>query len=417
MPVTAKPVTADRSNTSVALRKRRTRRRLLPWSLGRSHHVPVARSAQVLQRRSHRESEGGTIAVPRALRSERGQAFVAVVLFLTVIGGSAAIAIDVGSYAAERRDLQNASDAIALAASQELPDAAAARAVANTWAAKNGIDPSSMTVTITQQSLPAEPNPKVKVTIEKSHSFTFARMVGISSAEVQASATAIHTSPAGGAGIVPLSITKEALADVDYGDEVVLKYDANQILTGNTGPLRVDGPGSGNCASSDKYCSGVKYGSENVVCADGVDQTYCDGPSAVDTEPGNKVGATRTAINYRLDNTSTECNDFTDVFEDDPTSSDPDLYSITQECNPFLASSTSSLRVVIIPVINQLCNGSCQVTITGFVLAYLERIGSGGCTGNDCEVVARFARVDQNVGLLAGTFNPNSSNQFVRLAE
>ena len=348
-------------------------------------------------------------------RQERGQALVLVTLLLAVIGGMTAFAIDVGGYSADRRDLQNAADAIALAASLELPNAVNAQSKANEWAVKNDIDPADMTVTVIPQNLPSEPNPKVRVRIERSHDFTFARLIGVSSSEVQAAGTAIRTSAAGGSGAIPLSITEAALAGVTYGDEVVVKYDANNISQGNTNPIRIDGPGSGNCGSSDKYCTGVKSGSETTVCAAGADTTYCTGPSQVDTEPGNKVGATRTAINYRLGATDTQCNDFTDVFEDDPLSSDPTVYRITQACNPFLAGGYLSERVVIIPVIEQLCNGSCTVTITGFALAFLERIGTGGCTGNDCEVVARFVRVNQNLGLLAGTFDAQATNQFVRL--
>lgn len=353
----------------------------------------------------------------RRLQRERGQVLVIFAILLGVIGGFAALAVDLGSYSADRRDLQNAADAIALAASLELPDAGATQDAADEWAEKNGVDPDAMTVTITQQSIPSQPNPKVRVELTQDHNFVFARLVGITSADVEAAATSIKTSAAGGPGAIPLSITEAALAGIAYGDEVVVKYDANNISQGNTNPIRIDSPGSGNCGGNDHYCSGVKFGSENTVCAAGADTTYCTGPSQVQTEPGNKVGPTRTAINYRLANTDTQCNDFTDVFEDDPLSSDPTVYRITAACNPFLAGGYLSDRVVIIPVIEQLCNGSCTVTITGFALAFLERIGTGGCTGNDCEVVARFVRVNQNLGLLAGTFDAQASNQFVRLTQ
>jgi hypothetical protein len=138
----------------------------------------------------------------------------------------------------------------------------------------------------------------------------------------------------------------------------------------------------------------------------------------VDTEPGNKVGPTGTATNYRLDHTDEACDEFDDVFEVDPAVPGGGTYRIVQACNPFLASSNESRRVLIVPVIEELCSGgSCEVTIVDFALFFLERIGDNGCTGNDCEVVGRFVRVNQNVGLLAGTFNPDSTNQFVRLVE
>jgi len=155
-----------------------------------------------------------------------------------------------------------------------------------------------------------------------------------------------------------------------------------------------------------------------VVCAEGVDPTYCTGPSVVDTEPGNKVGNTRTAINWRLDETDPACDEFTEVFEDDPTTSEDGVYRIVQQCNPFLPGSLESHRVLIVPVINELCNGSCEVTIVDFALFFLEGFENpGSCSGNDCEVIGKFVRVNQNVGLLAGTFNPEANNIFVRLVE
>ncbi len=348
---------------------------------------------------------------------ERGQVLIMVVGLISVFGGMTAIAVDYGSYAAHRRDLQNAADAIALAASLELPDASAAQSAADQWAVNNDIDPAQITVTIIPQNIPSQPNPEVQVVVDDTHDFYFARLIGITSSAIDADAAAIKTSSAGGDGTIPLAVTDEALNGVGLGDEVTLKYDSNDILNGNTGPVRIDGGGSGNCSSSDNYCRGVRYGSQGVICADGADPTYCTGPTVIDTQPGNLIGGTRTAIQYRIDNTDALCDEFNEVFEDDPASSDPGTYRIVPDCNPFLASSYSSLRVLIVPVIDELCNGSCSVTVVNFALFFLERIGSGGCTGNDCEVVGRFVRVNQNVGLLAGTYDPNALNSFVRLVE
>jgi hypothetical protein len=341
-----------------------------------------------------------------------------IVAMFAVFGGMAAMAVDLGSLMADRRDLQNSADAIALAASLDLPDQAAASAAADEWAVKNGIDTSSMTVTMFAQSLPEEPNPRVRVELEREHGFTFARLIGITSATVSTAASAIKTSAAGGANAIPLGVTQDALDGIALGESVVLKYDADNIAQGNTGPIRIDGSGSGNCNQfGSGYCSGVRVGSENVVCVEGADDTFCDGPTVVDTQPGNIIGDTRTAIQYRLDNTDDECELFGDVFVDDPDSDEDGVYRIEQDCNPFLAGGHESLRVLIVPVIDELCNGSCEVAITSFALFFLEGFGDGGCTGNDCEIMGSFVRVNQNIGLLAGTFDPDGVNQFVRLVE
>ena len=340
------------------------------------------------------------------------------VMFIMVLASGAAMAIDVGSYLSHRRSLQNSVDAIALAASQDLPNGAYVHSTANQWALKNDADPDSMSVTVTQQNLPNEPNPKVRVELEADHNFAFLRILGFDSAGIYVTATAIITSPAGGSGVSSLSATQAALAGATLGEEVVLKYDANDILQGNTSPIRVDGPGSGNCISGDNYCSALANGSTNVVCAEGADTTYCDGTYVVDTEPGNKIGPTKTAIDWRLEHTATACSEFegtNGVFEDDSTTNEQGVYRIKPECNPFVNSEYENGRILIIPIIDQQCSGSCAVTVVTFALFFLEGYGAGGCTGNDCEIVGRFVKVNQNVGLLAGTYDEDSYNKFVRL--
>jgi hypothetical protein len=350
--------------------------------------------------------------------------------FIAILGGAAAIAIDLSSYIADRRDLQNDADAIALAASLDLPNGTAATTAGEDWAAKNNIDDAEIEdIEIIAQNAPTEPNPKVRVTLTRDHSFTFARLIGINSAAVSTTATAIKTSFGGGDGIVPLSVTEEVLSAATLGTVVTLKYDANSIMQGNTNPIRIDGPGAGNCNDGDGYCHGLMYGSNNVVCAAGADDTYCDGPSVVDTQTGNVLGKTRDAINFRLCSgvygsmdhcdTAAHCDSFAEVFEDDPISTTPGDYRLVQDCNPFIESSYDSNRVLIIPVIDEMCNGSCAVTIVDFALFFLDGFAPGtNCrTGNTCEVVGTFVRANQNIGFLSGTFNPDSSNSFVRLVE
>ena len=83
------------------------------------------------------------------LRSERGQALVLAALAMVVILGFAALSIDVGYWYSQKREVQKAVDAAALAGAQELPDnPAAAEAVAREYLAKNGItDEDTISVT------------------------------------------------------------------------------------------------------------------------------------------------------------------------------------------------------------------------------------------------------------------------------
>ena len=336
---------------------------------------------------------------------ERGQVFFMVAALFAVFGGMSAVAIDLGVYMAARRDLQNAADAIALAASQDLPENGDTLATANSYAGKNGIELSAMTVTITPQGLPAEPNPKVRVDLEAEQGFIFARLIGIESAEIEVSATAIRTSPGGSTGLMPWSLLQEVKDEADPGDEVVLKYDSNNGSNGNFAALALDGNGAS------QYENAIKYGSDNGLCAAGV--TDCPYPSVTDTKPGNMTGPTRGGTDYRILNTSPACDTWAEVVIESG-----GTHGLRSECNPFgSGGNPESLRVIVIPVIEELCNGSCEVTITEFVLLFLEGYSENGCSGDDCEIVGRFINSNTNYGSLMGVFDENTFAHFVRLVK
>ena len=336
--------------------------------------------------------------------SQQGQILIAGMMFMVVIAGGAAIAVDTGSYLSHRRSLQNAADAIALASSQGLPETGDALGLANEWAELNGIETEEMNITFTQQILPGEVNPKVTVELTVGHSLTFMSVLGMDSAEISVTAAAVLTSPGGSNGLMPWSVLEEAKDLADPGDPGVLKYDSNNVLSGNFGALRIDGNGA------NVYRNTIKFGSENGLCADGVPD--CDDPSIVQTEPGNMTGATRQATDYRINNTSLACDTWTEVVIQNADGT----HSIRPECNPFTAGGNEdSLRIIIIPVIDSLCNGACYVTVVEFALFYLDGYGDGGCSGSDCEITGRFINSNTNYGALMGVYDPDTFAHFVRL--
>jgi hypothetical protein len=337
---------------------------------------------------------------------EQGQVLMLGALFIVVMAGAAAMAIDGGSFMSHRRSLQNDADAIALAASQGLPSSSDATALANSWAAKNGVDLSTMTITITPQNLPGEPNPKVKVDLLADHDLTFMAVLGLDSAEVSATATAIKTSPGGGDGLMPWSVLEETMDEAGPGESVVLKYDANNGSNGNFGALRLDGNGS------NVYENSIINGSSTSVCA--VSATDCVGASVVSTETGNMTGGTRDGTDYRLDNTSSSCDSWNEVVIVNADGS----HTLNPDCNPFVpGGNPDSLQIIVVPIIDSLCNGACYVSIVEFGLFFLEGYGAGGCTGNNCEIEGRFIQTNTNIGALQGTFDPDTFVHFVRLVE
>lgn len=252
---------------------------------------------------------------------ERGQVLIITALLLPVLLGMTALAIDLGSYASERRALQNAADSIALAAGRDLPNAGNAQTTATQWAGKNGVDVSTMTVTVSGGNTA----PRVKVSISKPHEFTFIRVLGIGSKSVAASAIAGKFSDGAGAGVVPWAVTQSSLDVAVPGSTVTLKYDSNNVQNGNFGIIDIDGNGSS------VYEDEVKYGASGVACASGTtncsttacpgtfpntcaeNAPSCDGPDC-NPETGNKIGSTRTGVDFRMQYTSATCDTFLEAF-------------------------------------------------------------------------------------------------------
>ncbi len=361
---------------------------------------------------------------------ERGQALVLGLLLLPFLVGMTGMAIDIGSYASERRTLQNAADSIAIAAAQDLPDSAAATAAANTYAGHNGIDLTSMTVTISGGTTA----PKVTVQLTDPHNFAFMKIFGVDSKNVGARAAAVKASFGGGAGIVPWSVTQATVDASANGSLVTMKYDATGGNTGNFGAIRIDGPGAST------YNTSVRFGSTSVACAISAPNcvagacpgTYpstcsetapeCDGPDCT-PQTGNLIGPTRTGVDFRINNTMASCDTFNEAFG--PADANG-IYQLNSGCNPWIdgpgkcqtTTSICSRRVIIIPVVDSFGNGASDpATIQRFALVFLEGYDAGKCQGNDCEIKGRFVKAEITTGALAGAYDPTAQIHFARLSE
>ncbi|HYM14456.1 MAG TPA: pilus assembly protein TadG-related protein [Dehalococcoidia bacterium] len=368
-------------------------------------------------------------------RGERGQVLMITALLIPVLTAMAAMAADLGSYASDRRSLQNAADSIALAGAQDLcnptcTDTTAAIASAQSWAMKNGIDPKSLTLTVSGGSTA----PAISASISRQHDFWFIRMVGINSANVGARATAAKVSFGGGAGVVPWTVTQATVDGTTNGGLVTVKYDATGGNTGNFGAMRIDGSGAAT------YLSDAKYGANSYVCAatapncttgscpgsypDVCAETapQCTGP-VCNPENGNMTGPTRNAVDFRMQNTIATCNTFAQAF---PAQNPDGTYQLAPGCNPWIngpggcpfgpSGIACSRRVMVIPVVNGFGNGQTPVTIQRFALVYLEGY-TGSCTGNSCDVQVRFVDANLSAYALAGTYDPTASIHFVKLIQ
>lgn len=343
-------------------------------------------------------------------RGERGQVLLLSALLIPILLGMTAMAVDIGGYSSDRRTLQNAADSIALAASRDLPNALTVQSTANTWAVKNDVNPNEMTVTV----LPVGGqvvNPTVKVTITHAHRFSFMPVLGVDSKDVAASATAIKTSPGGAGNLIPFAVPKATQLAAVPGSQVTLKYDSNNPQNGNFGAIRIDGNGSST------YRDELINGSSSSLCVLGVPNCtetspICNG-YVCKSETGNMVGSTRTGIDYRIANTDAHCDTFGEAF----TGPVNGTYQIVNQCNPWVTGSYRSLRVIAVPVIDSLCNGSCDYNVVALALFWLDGYQGNKCSGNSCEIQGRFVNADLTIGALAGLYDPAGSLHFTRLVD
>jgi Flp pilus assembly protein TadG len=119
-------------------------------------------------------------------RNQRGQATILTLVFLTVLLGMAALVLDVGSWYRADRSTQSTADAAALAGAQALPGSTGdATNLASGYASKNGAGLDSVSF-----SSSYGPNDTIKVTVKKSASGVFTKLLGVNSVTVGSKATA-----------------------------------------------------------------------------------------------------------------------------------------------------------------------------------------------------------------------------------
>ncbi len=339
--------------------------------------------------------------------SESGQTLVIFALALTVLIGFLALTFDIGMMALDRRSAQNAADAAALAGAQMLPqDPDAAIADATTYAALNGFSADEISaITISSTDVA---NDTIKVELSRDVDFSFAPVLGILSGTVNVSATASRGGLVGVALLAPLAVEQDVFDGLGQGDTITLKYNAQSGSTGNFMPLSLDGTGSS------EYEENLKFGSEQWLCAAGSETAGCE--SEVNTQPGNMVGKTVSAIDWIFASTSEACDTYDEVFPSSP--SDPSKLSIAAGCNKFTNPSAASYRAIIVPVVDNLCNGNCSLTVHEFALFFIESYTcSGEGQGNSCDLNGRYVQANANVSGLIGAFDEGGSVNSVRLIE
>lgn len=121
----------------------------------------------------------------RCQHDQAGSVLVVMTLAMTSMIGFAALTLDVGRYSEYRRQLQNAADAAAHAAAQQLPDVDAAEDAANEYWAENAPDYGTHTISLSY------PTPtSIAVDVEGSTDVFLMQLFGVSEVNVDARAVA-----------------------------------------------------------------------------------------------------------------------------------------------------------------------------------------------------------------------------------
>ncbi|HXH22411.1 MAG TPA: pilus assembly protein TadG-related protein [Dehalococcoidia bacterium] len=314
---------------------------------------------------------------------EQGQILVLAALLFTVVLGMTALAIDVGFFARADRDLQNDADAMALAGARELPVTSAATTRAREWGARNGVSSSeiqsiSYGVTCSGQSV----NDTITVRLRRPQVTFFGRILGVTSGNVNACATARRGQAERGNGLLPIGMLHDNpniasnpeicyYTDPDvYGDECVIKVpkpsSGDTWVSGNTGPLRLDDPNPPQ-PNYPPGCRGQNNGNDeygdNIV--NGSQCYYKRGDKATPL-----TGAQANTCGYFEDRLDGNTDKLADVFISD---TDGDgVYDVVNRDSP---------RFGLIPVVKIApgASGSSQdITIVEYVAVYIVDISCSG---------------------------------------
>jgi Flp pilus assembly protein TadG len=269
----------------------------------------------------------------RKFYDQQGQVAIIIALLLISFVGMTALVVDMGSMYEERRSLQSAADAAALAGAQELPESSAAaiqKATENI--ATNRPDISSIDIAVSTYFVA---NDQITVTVHNPDSpVYFGRVYGVNSANVSATATAIVGRPQIFAGIVPWGVVAD---DWVPGDEYTLKS-GPPSHGGNFGALRIGGNGANNYK-------------DNII--NGVDVPLQVG-DWIDTEPGNMTGPTNKGTETRIyDQADNTLNSFD--------------YLTEPNTGGYKLTNSKDSQFVICPLISALPHGAGSVEILAFI--------------------------------------------------
>ena len=306
-------------------------------------------------------------ALARRLRSDEGVTALLFALLLPAILGMQALTVDATRTFVERRTLQNAVDAAALAAAVYLPSTdpavlTQARLAAIDYAGRNGVTIGGSDVTF---STDREAYDRVAVQAHADVTFAFAPTFGVTLATVGSQSVAQLGRLGGMADVLPWGVD-QPVGGFQFGGSYCLKLGSNGgggacsgAIQGNFQALDIDNLGT-NSASA--YRDRLAGGSDTVVTVGQVKSVIT----------GNMVGPTQQGIgcNGNGGRLNGDSSTFDDVVEDDDEGGG---YRVLEWADPHLA---------LVPIV-QFTDPS-HAEVLGFAVFFIEQCGSNGA------VIGRF---------------------------
>jgi Flp pilus assembly protein TadG len=227
----------------------------------------------------------------------RGQMMVLYACAIVTLLGAMALGTDVAVMYWNWQDLQKAADAAVLAGGASLPgDTTQAAKDVNTYLANNGVNTateikSGPTFGTNPNDAVPVANDTVSITLQRTVPYSFARVLGLTSANVQVTATA-WAQPSGsvGGGIVPIALNN-AVA-VNTGVPITFYGD----ISPSQGPSHWGGLNINGDTGGGSFAPAIQSGYNGVVSVGDTDALVT----------GLKNGPVKSAFQTRLDDGSSE---------------------------------------------------------------------------------------------------------------
>jgi Flp pilus assembly protein TadG len=258
----------------------------------------------------------------------RGQTVVMLTLLIPILLGAVALGADVAVFYYNWAQLQRGADAAALAGGSYLPrDTTSATSTAIKYAGLNGIPSGQVTSVAFGNS-----NTTITVKVQRTVPYMFARVLGLVSNPVSASATAGVSTAGSATGAMPIGLN----SNTPYS-----KGQAIAMHSGRVAPGDWDGLALG-CSGADCYRDNLTNGYSGTITVGDM----------VTSEPGATIGPTQQGINARIQ---------TGV-----------AFDSSANATNF---QTGDPRAVIVPVVNwNGCLGNCTVPVVTFAAVWLNSV-------------------------------------------